>query len=152
MDYGSQPVAVPKALPVITWAMLVVMPVFLLVLAQFIAAAPTTSGAPYDMVTYILLVVAALEPLPYLFIERVRINNFRKAKGNEAAKGQFFMHVVIMRMAPVTAIYMFGFFVFLIGGEFMRMLYFYPIGLIWTYFRWPSEAYRQEFMRRLEVS
>lgn len=152
MDYGTQPVAVPKALPVITWAMLVVMPVFLLVLAQLVTVATPTTGAPYDMITYILLVVAALDPLPYLFIERTQINNFRKAKGNESSRGQFFMHVTIMRMAPVTAIYMFGFFVFIVGGEFMRLLYFYPIGLIWTYFRWPSEAYREQFFRKLEVS
>ena len=149
---GTRPVNVPRVLSIVTWAMLVVMPVALLILAQFVKGVGTTAGAPYDMITYILLAVAVLDPLPYIFIERSQINNFRKAKGNEGSRGPFFVNVAIMRMAPVCAIYMFGFVVFLIGGEFLRMLYFYPVGLVWTYFRWPTETYREAFFQRLEVS
>jgi len=151
-DQSLPATAPPRALSAVTWVMLVGVPAALLILTQFLEVGSPTVGAPYDMVTLILLVVAVLDPLPYLWVERAQMKNFRKVKQNEVSRGRFFLSVAIMRMAPVASIYIFGFIVFIIGGELIRMLYFYPIGIAWTFFRWPTEAYREAFFRKLEVS
>jgi len=53
----------------------------------------------------------------------------------------------IIQMAMVEAIYVYGFIVFILTARLTYMLYFYPIGIAWSFVYWPR---REKYTQLLE--
>lgn len=106
------------------------------------------SRTPIDMVFYILLILAALDPLLAPIIERVQIANWRRSPGIRTTD-QLYVTLQIIRLAFVEACFTYGLIVYFISSDFLRMLLFYPIGLIWLAVYWPRRERFEQFLQSL---
>ncbi len=136
-----------RVLRLITWMFLVVMPIAYLMAAQQIDAKGVQARAGNDVLLYLLLVVGALSPLMIPLVTNSVIRGERAKKGQGLPPAQIFQQLSIVQMAFVEAIYIYGFIVFNLTGKFTYMLYFYPIGIVWSFVYWPK---REKYDRLLE--
>jgi len=145
---------------------LVVTPLVVLIIACLIKVKKMYPEGTDNFVIYVIFIVAFITPLISIIVKKVQINNYRRNKGKvlntgplalekqykEMTTGQFFISLLIVQLAFVEATYIYGFMVFLISGELVNILYFYIIGIIWSFIFWPREEKTKNFMKSLEVS
>lgn len=132
-----------RTLRFVTWALLVGGPILYLVVAQ-IQSEYLKAPAGNELLLYILLIVAIVSPAAAFVIERFQISQFLAAQASEMQPIDLFFTVSIIKMAMVEAVYIYGFVVFMLSGELANMLYFYPIGIVWSLIHWPRrEKYDQ---------
>lgn len=124
-------------------------PAAYLVVAQLINQ-PLETGGEYDMMFYILLIIAITTPLLIPIIERVQINGYKKNKNSQGTPMGMFQTLFIQKAAIVEATYIYGLVVMMTSGNFTRMLYFYPIGILWTLIYFPRKAHFEKFMEKIE--
>ncbi|MEW5796652.1 MAG: hypothetical protein AB1772_09885 [Candidatus Zixiibacteriota bacterium] len=136
-----------RVVTILTWAMLVVAPAVYLIIALFVDAKGMQAPAGNDVVFYILFVVALTDPLLAFIIEPSEIGKFKAGKSAAKTAGNLFLTVSIVKMAMVEAVYIFGLVSYLVTGRLDYMLYFYPLGILWSYVHWPR---REKFTRLLE--
>ena len=156
MVWDEKAQALWKNAKIFAFAFLVAAPVTFIAIAYILDAKPK-AGGEYDMVLYILLIVAAVQPLFGKFIARFQINAYRKnpvttIRGEQTrmTPGQLYINVLIIQMALVEAIYVYGLFQVILTGEINRMFYFYPIGLAWSFVYWPKRSHFENFVQKLE--
>lgn len=137
-----------KTLRIITWAMLVAAPVIYLLIANFISAGMQIS-AGNELILYLLLVVAAVEPAMAPVMEWSQIRSYRAGPQTQMKPINLFFTVSVMKMSTVGAVYVFGFVVFILTGKFVNLLYFYPIGIAWTLVLWPKREKYDQLVERL---
>jgi F0F1-type ATP synthase membrane subunit c/vacuolar-type H+-ATPase subunit K len=135
-----------RTLRLITWAMLVGAPIIYLVVAQ-IQTAYLEARAGNELLLYILLVVAIVSPATAFVVEWFQMSQFLSTQASEMQPINLFFTISIIKLAMVEATYIYGFVVFLMSGNFSNMLYFYPIGIIWTLVHWPR---RQKYNQLIE--
>lgn len=140
---------------VVAAALGIVAPALFLVIATLIhpersPIGETGAEGSTDMVFYLLLILGALDPLVVPLIERFQISNWRRLPRGRTAE-QLFFNLVIIRMAFVEATFIYGFVVYLLTGDLMRMLMFYPLGLIWLAIYWPRREKYERFIEAAEV-
>jgi len=136
-----------RVLKIITWAMLVVAPLVYLFIARQLTIQGLQAKAGNDLAFYLLLTVALLSPLVTPFITNGVIRAERANKGPEKNPAQIFQSLSIVQMAMIEAIYVYGFVVFVLTAKFTYMLYFYPIGIAWSFVYWPR---REKYTQLLE--
>ena len=135
---------------VLAIAILVVAPLVYLVVGQ-VMSPPARSGGEYDIMFYILLIVALVTPTFLPLIERFQIRLYRRHTTSRMSPEQLWVTVCIIKMALVESIYLFGLVVYLLSGDFLRLMLFYAIGVIWAAVYWPRQSQAQRFQQRLEA-
>jgi hypothetical protein len=65
--------------------------------------------------------------------------------------GQLFTSISVIEFILVESVYIYGLVVYIITGDMMRMLSFYPVAVIWTVVYWPRRSAWDKFGRVIEV-
>lgn len=136
-----------RILRIITWAMLVVAPLIYLHVAWRLDTQGIQASVGNDVMLYLLLILAAIEPAFVLLIVRIEIGKYRSGATKIKSPAHLFLTLGIIQMAFVTTIYVYGLIVFILTGKFTYMLYFYPIGIAWSFVYWPR---REKYTQLLE--
>ena len=131
-------------------ALLVVAPAVYLLVAYAIQIDSRTGGEA-DMLFYILLIVAIVEPAVAPLIRRFHLNRYRTGGTSRMSPGQLFTSISVIEFVLVELIYIYGLVVYIITGDMMRMLSFYPVALIWSVVYWPRRSAWDKFSRAIEV-
>ncbi len=139
-----------KKSKVLAVALLVVAPVVYLLVAYAIEIAPRTGGE-VDMLFYILLIVAIVEPAVAPLIKRFHLNRYRTGGTSRMSPGQLFTSISVIEFVLIESVYIYGLVVYIITGDMMRMLSFYPVALIWSVVYWPRRSAWDKFSRAIEV-
>ena len=126
----------------------VVAPILYLVIAHQMKTRVGQPGGHTDMVFYILLVVACLEPLLIPLIERFQLSAYRSKNHGTMSPAQLATSMVIIRMAVVASAFIYGLVSFILSGELTRMYYFYPIGAVWMVVHWPRRDKYAQFIEK----
>lgn len=138
---------------IIAVAMGLAAPALYLVIATFIrpeqALLDTPRGGHFALLFYMLLTLGIVDPLIVPVLERMQINTWRRLKSRSA--DQMYLSLVVLRLAFVEATFIYGFIVYLLTWDFMRLLLFYPIGLIWLAIYWPRREKYEQFIQSGEV-
>jgi len=117
--------------------------------ARFMFWPQMPAAAGNEFVFYILLLVSLTEPGLALVVEQIQLQAF-KARGRTDMKPiNLFFTISLIKMAMVEVVYVFGFVVFLLTGEYLNMLFFYPIGVAWTLAFWPRRAKYEQLLEKL---
>lgn len=104
-----------------------------------------------ELVSFMLLPIAAITPFVFPMLEKAQLRVYRKSSGRKQTPGQLFFSLSIIKFSLAHAAFIYGFIVFYLGGGISRMLWFYPIGMIWMYIFWPREESFKKFLRQLEA-
>lgn len=134
----------------IRFAMLVAAPPIYLLVAYVVETdkfAPDNSDV---FLLYALLIIGLVQPALAFPIERLMVANARKEPVRASSGSALYLSVSIIKMALIEPIYIYGFVVFLLSGEIANMLYFYPIGIVWTVIYWPRKEKLDEFVKQFE--
>ncbi|UCG62294.1 MAG: hypothetical protein JSV52_03150 [Candidatus Zixiibacteriota bacterium] len=128
---------------------LVASPIVYAVIGYVVDVTPK-GGGELDMMLYILLIIAVIQPAFARVIERFQIDAYRKNQQTKMTLEQLYFNLAIIRIAFVDAIYLYGLLQVFLSAETIRMLYFYPIGIVWTFIYWPRKSGYEEFVIRME--
>ncbi len=139
-----------KKSKVLAVALLIVMPAVYLLVACMIQIAPRTGGE-VDMLFYILLIVAIVEPAVAPLIKRFHLNRYRTGGTSRMSPGQLFTSISVIEFVLIESVYIYGLVVYIITGDMMRMLSFYPVAMIWTVVYWPRRSAWDKFSQAIEV-
>lgn len=104
-----------------------------------------------QFVSFMLLPVAAFIPFVFLMIEKTQIKAIRKRTKGKQTPGQIFSTLVIIKFSAAQLSFVFALIVFFLGGGISRMLWFYPIGMMWMFIFWPREQGFKKFLEQLEA-
>ena len=140
-----------KLVKLFAFFMLVVFPVIYFFVAFYVKV-PLKTGGEQEMLFYILLIVGMVQPVVLPFIEKIHIKNYRKNKNSAMSPSQLYTTISIIKMAMVEAVYLYGLVVYFLSGDLTKMLYFYPVGIIWTIIYWPRREKYILFTKSLEGS
>jgi len=137
--------------PVILFAflILVVAPLIYFFVAFFVKV-PLKTGGEQEMLFYILLLVGMVQPIVLPFLEKMQVGNYRKSKNSSMSPVQLYTTISIIKMAMIEAVYLYGLVVYFLSGDLTKMLYFYPVGIIWTLIYWPRRDKYEKFTKSLE--
>lgn len=138
-----------KRVILIAFSMLIFSPVIYAVIGYLVDVPPKVGGE-FDMMLYILLVVAAVQPAFGKIISRFQIDAYKKNQQTKMTRDQLYFSVAIIEMAFVDAIYLYGLLQVFLTGDYNRMLYFYPIGIAWTLVYWPKRSNYENFVQRID--
>jgi len=136
-----------RVLKIITWLFMLVGPCAYLVIAQVISAKGVETRAGNEILLFMLLVVAIVNPFFAPLIARSETNKFRHRMSQAKSPVHLYFMLSIIQMAMVEAIYVYGFIVFILTARLTYMLYFYPIGIAWSFVYWPR---REKYTQLLE--
>ena len=139
-----------KKSKVLAVALLIVAPVVYLLVAYAIQIDPRTGGEA-DMLFYILMIVAIVEPAVAPLIKRFHLNRYRTGGTSRMSPGQLFTSISVIKFVLIESVYIYGLVVYIITGDMMRMLSFYPVAMIWTVVYWPRRSAWDKFSRAIEV-
>ena len=141
-----------RTIKIIAIAMLVGAPIVYLVIASVIDMQRPPEGTPDNMIIYLFLMIAIGCPALVPFIVRSQIQTYRsnqnRQKG-EMTPANLFFTVSIIGMAFVEASYIYGLVSFLLTGEMVNMLYFYPVGIVWSFVHWPKRDKYEQLLEKL---
>ena len=129
--------------------MLVAGPVILLVIASVINMQQPPEGTPDTMIIYLFLMIAIGSPALVPLIVRSQIQTYRSNPNSQMTPANLFFTISIIGMAFVEASYIYGFVSFLLTGEMVNMLYFYPVGMAWSFMYWPKREKYDQLLERL---
>ncbi|MBU0984103.1 MAG: hypothetical protein KKA42_09555 [candidate division Zixibacteria bacterium] len=137
----------------LAFVLLLAAPIVYLVIAYIkmpsMDIAPETSSA-FQLI-YMLIPIALVAPAMAFFIERMHISNYRSAQRSAMLPGALWLNLAIIKMALVESCYIYGLVAFFLSGDMTRMLWFYPIGIAWTFVHWPRREKYLEFLKKLET-
>ena len=129
-------------------AMLVIMPLVLLSL-MFVVSPPKQSGGEIEMTLLILLIVGMIQPLVIPIISRIQIQNWREETFEKKNPAILFFMLSLIKFSLIEAIYIYGLVVYLLSGDILKALYFYPVGIAWSVVHWPTRDRFENFVNRL---
>ena len=125
------------------------LPVVILLVSAILSPKPFAPDGVNNMMVFILLIVAIVDPTFYFVIEKTKVSEYRKSTASQMAPDQLYRSLVLVRLALAASCYVMALVVFLITHDILQMLFFYPIGIIWTVILWPRPSGRERFMARL---
>ena len=141
-----------RTIRIIALAMLVGAPVVYLVVASLMNIQPPPEGTPDNLIIYLLLMVAIGSPAFAPIIMWSQIQTFRSNQNSQKSKMtpmNLFFTMSIIGMAFVEAAYIYGLVAFILTGEMVTMLYFYPAGIAWSFVHWPKREKCDRLVERL---
>lgn len=137
-------------LKIIRFAMLIAAPPIYLMIASIVTAGEAVAREADHFLLYMLLVVSMVQPAISFLIARYKLGGISRESMTASSGSALFTSISIVKMALVEAIYVYGFVVFLLSADMVNMLYFYPIGIVWTVVLWPRRKAHDEFVRQFE--
>ncbi len=129
--------------------LLVAVPAICLIVSQVVTIEPQ-AGGHQDMMFYILIIMAAIQPALAFPIAGFQIAAFKRSTMSEMSAAQLYTSISVVRAAFVEAIYLYGLVIYLMSGDLTRMLAFYPMGIIWSWIHWPRQASLEKFREKVE--
>ncbi|HEX2896796.1 MAG TPA: hypothetical protein VHP63_01945 [candidate division Zixibacteria bacterium] len=102
------------------------------------------------VMTYVLLAYGALAPFVLPIIKKALVLGFRSGKTKFKSPEDLWFYYFIIQGSITDAIFIFGFMIYMWSGDLTRMLYFYPIGIAWSIFNWPTSDRYEQFMNELK--
>ena len=132
----------------IAFAMLVIMPLVLLAL-MFVVSPPKQSGGEIEIALLILLIVGMFQPLVLPVITRIQIQNWQEENSENKSPAILFFMLSLIKFSLIEAIYIYGLVVYLLSGDMIKALYFYPVGIGWSVVHWPTHERFEKFVSRL---
>lgn len=148
IDPNQQPVSISKE-RLLAFSTMIAQPIVYFIMTFLFKNKPMAPDGVNDMVLYILLIVAAVEPSFYLLIRRVQQSMFKRTDFTAASPEQLYRTLVIIRSAMVVGGYVMGMVVFFLTFDVERLLLFYPAGIIWTLIYWPRVSEKKQFLEEL---
>lgn len=109
-------------------------------------------GGEYQLMLYILLIVALVEPVLVPLLRKLQINSYRKRKSSRATPAQLLLVLQLIAFSFVHAIYIYGFVLYLISGSFLDLFLFSIIGGVWSAIYWPREGAMKKLIRSIEAA
>lgn len=137
-----------RTIKIIALALLVAAPIVYLVVAQIISR-DCEPKAGQDMMVYLLLMVGIASPAVVPILVRAQIKTYQASKNTKMTPMNLFFTTSIMSMAVVEAVYVYGLIAFLLTGELVNMLYFYPAGIVWSLVYWPKREKYDKLIGKL---
>ena len=127
-------------------------PIVYIVIASLMQT-PEPNLGPNELLYYMLLGIAVLEPLLYPLIERFQIAGFRRA--NKAGRNvmppvKLLVTLMMIKGAMVNAVFIYGLVVYLLTADFDKIYLFYVIGACWSIFYWPRQDKLEAKLQELE--
>ena len=99
----------------------------------------------------LLLVLAVFSPLAIIVIEKAMIFAAKERKTGFDSSEDAWLRLFIVRAALILAIFAYGLVIlFLTQYDMQKMLYFYPIGIVWVFFGWPTRKRYEKFISQFE--
>lgn len=140
-------------------------PLIYLLLTTYLKIEPTT-GRHNDLMFYILMIIAVVYPTVIPIMEKAQIKMFHKNKATttqpkysikqlsyankrKSTPSGLYLIMFIIRASLVESSFLFGLVVYMIAGDLMRMLYFYPIGIAWTIVYFPTKKRCEKFLEKV---
>lgn len=136
---------------IFAWLMTVGVPVVFLVVTQAWDRPAAENDAAHQMMLYMLLPLAMIQPALYGLIEKSQIRSFRDSNRGTMTAAAVLQTLSIIKCAFVEAIYIYGFVLYAIGAGLGYMLYFYVVGAIWTLLYWPRRARFDSLQKKMET-
>ena len=148
------------------FVLLVASPILFLAVTQFAIIPIREINGAHDIMLYILLLLAMIQPLVNPLLEKFQISAFKKSPDSpkyqtteifgyfkkQKKKGSpigLFTIVTIIKSVLVESIYVYGLVNFFLTGDLTRMLYFYPIGIAWTFVYFPTKERCEKFLEKV---
>lgn len=99
----------------------------------------------------LLLVLAAFSPLTIIVIEKGMIFAAKERRTGFDSPEDAWLKLFIIRAALILAIFVYGLVIlFLTQYDMQKMLYFYPIGIVWVFLGWPTRKRYENFISKIE--
>jgi hypothetical protein len=136
-------------LRLIAVAMLVAAPLIYLAMSHFVVVRGQ-QGGQIEMMLYILLIVATIAPAAVKFTDSLQISNYRNSSQTKMTQEDLFLALSTIKFALVLTSYLLGLLVYFLSGNQTYMLYFYPIGIAWSFVYWPRKSQYEAFVDRME--
>ena len=130
--------------------LLVVFPILYLVIAFFVTSEKNADAGANQMVLYMLMVVAMIQPTAFFLFRKMQVGNYKKSPQAKMSPGQLYLTLEIMKLALIEAVFIYGLVMIIIAGKFENLIYFYVIGIIWSVALWPRRSVMATFMKNLE--
>jgi len=140
-----------KRIRIMAVMLLIVVPIIYLAVAQMVEVVPH-EGGDINLMFYLLIIVALIEPGLFPIIERIQISNFRKAVNAKMQPAQFSFTIGLTKLAMIEAIYIFGLVFYFLSGDLSNYLLFYIPGIFWTLRYWPNESRLKILLEKLEAA
>ena len=134
---------------IIALFLLIVAPLNYLSVAYYNLVGSKTSEF-IDIIMPILLIYGIFAPFVLLIIKKTMLIAYNKGKMKFKSPEHAWRKLSIMQTAVVSGIFAFGFIIFLMSGDIQRMLYFYPIGVVWVFFGWPTRKRYENFIEQIK--
>ena len=134
---------------IIAFAMLLASPLLYLHIA-YLQSQHVATMSPPEILRYIQFFIAFVTPPVAIMIERIQIKAFRSGAAKQTTPAALFQTISIIKMACINSAYIFGFIVVNMTREFTYIYYFYPIGIIWSFFYWPTRGRYELLKEKLE--
>jgi hypothetical protein len=130
--------------------MLVTVPPIYLLVAFVIRADNFAPDNSVVFLLYALLIIGLVQPVFAYPIEKLMVAKVRKDLVGASSSSALYLSISVIRMALIEPIYIYGLVVFLLSGNIANMLYFYPIGIVWTVVYWPRKEKLDQFVKQFE--
>ena len=138
-----------RKLKIIAMAMLIGAPIICLVVASVVKLPEPPLGSPDNLIVYLFLMIAIASPAFVPVIVRSQIQTFRSNPKSKMTPANLFFLISITSMAFAEAAYIHGLVVFMLTGELVTMLYFYPVGIAWSFVYWPKREKYDQLVEKL---
>jgi len=138
-----------KVSVIIAWSILVIVPL-LFVVVSYMVKTPLRAGGEYKMLFYILFIVGVFQPFVLKIVESFQINNYHKNLNTSITPAKLYSIIYMIKCSFIEAIYIYGLLVYLLSGNRMEMLYFYPVGIVWSFVYWPNKSKFNKFIEKVE--
>ena len=139
----------PRQVKIVAIALLIVAPILYLVVAHMQGFTPR-AGGQYEMLFYILLIVAAVSPSVMPIIARIQLAQFMRNKSSAMTPDKFFTSSSIVGFAITNSVYIMSLVVLFLSANISWLYYFYPIGIFWSFIYWPTDAKYQKFLNKVQ--
>ncbi len=127
-------------------ALLIVAPLIYLVVACLVGENTVAREDFGPFVLYLLLIVGMVQPALCPVIEKMQTAGHRTEQLAVKTAAGLYVSSSVIRIAFVEAVYIYGLIAFLLSGELVNMLYFYPVGIVWTVIYWPRRMRLDRFL------
>lgn len=125
-------------------------PLSYLEIAYILDSGNTTYKDP-GIIMPLFLIIAVISPFAWRLIEREAIRQENKGKRGFKSPEDAWLKLFIIRATLIQAIFVYGLMIFFQSlYDTQRMLYFYPIGIVWAFFSWPTRERYENFIEQIK--
>lgn len=125
-------------------------PMLHLLAANLLISVNTTHKDP-GFVLPLLLILATFSPFMIIVIEKAMIFAAKKRKAGFDSPEDAWLKLFFIRGVLILASFVYGLMIFFLTQyDLHKMLYFYPIGIVWVFFGWPTRKRYETFISQIE--